>query len=694
MSVTLRIKRGTEQEIMSHDLAIGEMALATDTRAVFISNGVVKALIGHVTVDLLENRPLSGVTGRTFLESETGILYVDTTSGWIPVGNVDELDGDRLPIDWTPSNSTPKVVQDVTTETGQLTSHLRGIDEAIGSKADSGHDHVDSHPPLTHADRHASGGEDEIDGDRLDIDWNPENYVPEIVSETTTDYHLSSHLKGIDRGFANLGSDATALENTLVMMAWDLYSEDRAFDDIYVDDFTDTSGIDATLDQDRLRGESSGIYDFAGAFLKSAGSRTGVSTDVITSQTDCSEWSSINSVSVTQSTPGNVASQIYHAVSFDGKITWKVFKTGSWMSIARNNGGTWQYYNEGAWANSSENTQSVALIQATSQTGHQWTKTDIEAMSGADWEAYNGWSEEVLTIDWASRGVSGWTIISSGNDNPDETNVVTAQTDGANALASSETAGYEGWKLFDHAHGPGHRWLSAINNTTGWVRFDFGSDNRQVINKYRWRTFENNSNAVAGAWQFQGSNDGSSWTTLHEGSNTVQTADTWIGWFTFANSDFYRYYRINVTANLGHAQYLCMDELQMVKAQSVDEPVFEKVTFNHDTDAIALDVVTKSWEASADDPTDAYCVIDMEPDDTLSLNSDIKAFVSINDGVDWQQIMLEEAPFRTIGVHHYVRGDCYGITGRSDRTIRFRFTTCNDKGLKVRAIAGGVRYHD
>lgn len=49
-----------------------------------------------------------------------------------------------------------------------------------------------------HAANHTKGGFDEIDGDLVDIDWNPSNYTPETVAQTSSVDHLSSHLKGVD----------------------------------------------------------------------------------------------------------------------------------------------------------------------------------------------------------------------------------------------------------------------------------------------------------------------------------------------------------------------------------------------------------------------------------------------------------------------------------------------------------------
>lgn len=51
-----------------------------------------------------------------------------------------------------------------------------------------------------HEDDHLSGGSAEIDGDKLDIDWNPSYYVPATdPSEVDDEDQLSAHLYGIDQ---------------------------------------------------------------------------------------------------------------------------------------------------------------------------------------------------------------------------------------------------------------------------------------------------------------------------------------------------------------------------------------------------------------------------------------------------------------------------------------------------------------
>jgi len=58
-----------------------------------------------------------------------------------------------------------------------------------------------------HAATHITGGSDEIDGDKVDIDWDPTNYTPTTdPSEVDNVDNLTAHLAGIDNALASLGS--------------------------------------------------------------------------------------------------------------------------------------------------------------------------------------------------------------------------------------------------------------------------------------------------------------------------------------------------------------------------------------------------------------------------------------------------------------------------------------------------------
>ena len=58
-----------------------------------------------------------------------------------------------------------------------------------------------------HASTHITSGSDEINGDQLDIDWNPSNYTPSTSpSEATSVDHLTAHLYGIDQSLSGFGA--------------------------------------------------------------------------------------------------------------------------------------------------------------------------------------------------------------------------------------------------------------------------------------------------------------------------------------------------------------------------------------------------------------------------------------------------------------------------------------------------------
>src|SRR6187455_125762 len=73
-------------------------------------------------------------------------------------GGEDEIDGDALDIDFEPTNYTAT--------DDNLAGHLEGIDDALTGGA-----------PSAHASTHIHGGSDVIDGDRLDVDFSPSNYT-------------------------------------------------------------------------------------------------------------------------------------------------------------------------------------------------------------------------------------------------------------------------------------------------------------------------------------------------------------------------------------------------------------------------------------------------------------------------------------------------------------------------------------
>jgi hypothetical protein len=118
------------------------------------------------------------------------------------------------------------------------------------------------------------------------------------------------------------------------------------------------------------------------------------------------------------------------------------------------------------------------------------------------------------------------------------------------ASASSEFSGtFAAYKAFDGGVGAGQYWVA--NTSTGWLRLHVAP--RLILNSYEVRV-----NSVPEAtrapkdWTMEGSNDGSSWTTL----DTVTNQTAWGSGETRAftcdvATTAYHYFRLNITANNG-----------------------------------------------------------------------------------------------------------------------------------------------
>lgn len=124
--------------------------------------------------------------------------------------------------------------------------------------------------------------------------------------------------------------------------------------------------------------------------------------------------------------------------------------------------------------------------------------------------------------------------------------VTTDQTGGAGSFPP--------WNVFSppgYTTKSGLEWYTA--SSSGWLTIDMGAGNAFVPYSYNINCFNNPAGATfcPTAWQFQGSNDGSTWTTLDtqssQGSNThVDGGATYV---VVGNVTAYRYYKLNITAS-------------------------------------------------------------------------------------------------------------------------------------------------
>ena len=104
----------------------------------------------------------------------------------------------------------------------------------------------------------------------------------------------------------------------------------------------------------------------------------------------------------------------------------------------------------------------------------------------------------------------------------------------------------------------GNTWTSGWwnnNQMPAWLRYDFWMWNLQRITRY---TLYRSSTHSGGwnwngysprNWTFEGSNDGSSWTVLDTQTNQTISTNANKREFSFDNTQYYRYYRINISSN-------------------------------------------------------------------------------------------------------------------------------------------------
>lgn len=152
---------------------------------------------------------------------------------------------------------------------------------------------------------------------------------------------------------------------------------------------------------------------------------------------------------------------------------------------------------------------------------------------------------------WTDQSGVGSTVTATTGTVCDSADVTPVGT-----LASSEfAAGNNAAKAFNGLSTDA--WITA-STTTGWIRATLST--AMVATSYTVSAFLGQTGRMASAWQFQGSNDGSAWTTLD--TQTGQTTWTVLTKaYDFSNSTAYLYYRLNVTANNGDATFLEIAEL-------------------------------------------------------------------------------------------------------------------------------------
>jgi len=163
----------------------------------------------------------------------------------------------------------------------------------------------------------------------------------------------------------------------------------------------------------------------------------------------------------------------------------------------------------------------------------------------------------------------------------------------------------------------------------------------------------------------QGSNNDSDWTDIYNGQH-ANTTD--IETYTFSNSTAYRYYRIYITTQWESADTGIV-EVEMMEKNGLTNMTLISDTFTAD-----------------EQPDDARIIIFEEDVDSITLNTDIKAYASRDDGTTWTQITLSDEGTYS-GTKRILSGTA-DISGQPSGTnMKYKIETLNNKNLKLHGAA-------
>jgi hypothetical protein len=151
----------------------------------------------------------SDIVGQTrrinFVDSRTNIFADDYNVARIQIGSSDFLE-------------LPEQISDPTYSTVDGYVYAKDADgylelfyiDNYGSVIQITNEGVLNIDLSSHASTHITGQSDEIDGDKLDVDWDPTHYVPDTSpSEVDSADNLTAHLAGIDGYLLELGNIIT-----------------------------------------------------------------------------------------------------------------------------------------------------------------------------------------------------------------------------------------------------------------------------------------------------------------------------------------------------------------------------------------------------------------------------------------------------------------------------------------------------
>ena len=206
------LQMGTTIELNALVDKLGMHGYDSTLRRFVTNDGTDMIPLQLIQTGLDANKPTSGSTnnGRLYLATDTLILYgvIDGTVYTLASGNVSLTLSDSDPTEVAlGATSTEGTGNSASRFNHQHNLRVGTPVDISDSNAEGTSDRV---PRLDHQHQHPTGlhergGDVPIDGDKLDIDYNPSGYSPDSsISQADNVDDLSAHLKGLSNKLDNL----------------------------------------------------------------------------------------------------------------------------------------------------------------------------------------------------------------------------------------------------------------------------------------------------------------------------------------------------------------------------------------------------------------------------------------------------------------------------------------------------------
>lgn len=286
--------------------------------------------------------------------------------------------------------------------------------------------------------------------------------------------------------------------------------------------------------------------------------------------------------------------------------------------------------------------------------------TGWKGSTDSDYGINTGSSSNYVVTPGSAGAITGYVAPTS---TPGTSQVPTMTSNTAPSGVASSSPSLNNGQPYQAFDGISNSVFWNVGNLPGIIQYQFTSG--KVIQSYVIRLDSSTGDTVPvggwKSWTFDGSNDGSSWTTLDTRSGVTLAGDT-DNSFSFSNSTSYTYYRWRVTT--GGSSRATITELKMVGPPTINNAT----------------IVTASQTADAS-VSNARVLLEYDNGASPTLNSDLTAEVTCDGGSNWASATLSAVTSSSQAGRKVVETADTSCT--SGTSFAARIKTANGKDVKV-----------